>query len=72
LGDLDGFPLLTFTAPWALDDIEPTSPSAAYLTMLGRGLMEAHPMSALEAGEYLASLPGAADSWMPAEIAELL
>lgn len=39
---LDGeAPMVTFTAPWGINDVPPVSPSAAYLRMLGQGLREA-------------------------------
>lgn len=40
-GDLEGLPLLTFTAPWHATDIEPTAPSPGYLDHLAAGLREA-------------------------------
>ncbi len=42
VGDREGTPLLTFTAPWRAADVAPVAPSAAYLRMLAGGLAEAH------------------------------
>lgn len=39
-GTIEGIPLLTFTAPWTLQDVEPLMPSAAYLRYLAGGLLE--------------------------------
>lgn len=51
LGDLDGLPMITFTAP---DRIQPPNPpSAAYLAMIVAGLCEAHGWSRKRALERL-------------------
>ncbi|MBW4721302.1 histone deacetylase [Saccharothrix obliqua] len=68
LGDFDGFPALTFTAPWRAGDVEHTRPSGPYLVMLREGLREAHGWSTAEAAEYLAART---DFWSAEEIAEL-
>lgn len=70
-GWLDGAPLLTFTAPWSMAQVQTRAPSAAYLSMLSAGLREAHGWSRREAAAYLAALPGAAGSWMTDAIAAL-
>ncbi|QKV80322.1 histone deacetylase [Amycolatopsis sp. Hca4] len=71
LGDLDGHPVLTFTAPWSAAEVEKNPPSAAYLAMLVGGLREAHGWSAWEIAGYLAPLPGVRDHWTVREIAGL-
>lgn len=71
LGDLDGHPLLTFTAPWHARDVPWTVPSASYLRMLAAGLREAHGWDIHRAASYLAQLPGARGHWAPATIAAL-
>lgn len=71
-GDLDGVPLLTFTAPWRRTDVTAAAPSAAYLRMLGAGLMAGHGWHADEAAAYLAGRPGAAPCWDTGRIAALL
>jgi hypothetical protein len=71
LGDLDGCPVLTFTAPWAASEIEKNPPSAAYLAMLVGGLWEAHGWSLPEIAGYLAPLPGVRGHWSAREIADL-
>ncbi len=40
VGQLEGFPLLLFTAPHGIDHVEHTRPSPAYLAMLADGLRE--------------------------------
>jgi hypothetical protein len=71
LGDHDGHPMLTMTAPWAADSVDHTAPSAAYLRMLAAGLQEAHGWSPRRAAHYLASRPGCAGVWTAAAIIAL-
>jgi hypothetical protein len=54
LGEHDGRPALTFTAPWSAADVEHTAPSAAYLKMLAAGLSESHHWTAARIADYLA------------------
>jgi len=72
VGHRAGVPVLTFTAPWAMADVALSAPSAAYLTMLATGLSEAHGWPSDRIAEYLATRPGAAGTWHPADIARLL
>jgi hypothetical protein len=72
VGDQDGSPLLTFTAPWHAADVPATTPAVAYLRMLAAGLRAGHGWSTEHAAGYLAGLPGAAGSWTPDELTGLL
>lgn len=71
-GLLDGYPVLTFTAPWRSSEAVLNRPSAAYLRNLGSGLRESHGWNADRAAEYLAGRPGALGNWKSAAIAALL
>ncbi|MEV0368755.1 histone deacetylase [Streptomyces sp. NPDC050636] len=71
-GERDGYPVLTFTAPWRREDVAVNPPAAVYLRHLLAGIVAAHGWSALRAAEYLAGCPGAAGHWTAAEIAGLL
>ncbi|MFE6779187.1 histone deacetylase [Streptomyces sp. NPDC057702] len=71
-GTLEGLPLLTFTAPWHVDDVPPLAPSAPYLRHLAAGLMEAHGWDADRAADYLAGCSGAAGHWTRPDIVALL
>jgi hypothetical protein len=71
LGDLDGFPMLTFTAPWTAADVDHVAPSAAYLRMLAAGLREAHGWDTHRVAGYLTGLPGCAGAWTEAAILAL-
>ncbi|MET9695587.1 hypothetical protein ABZY31_01470 [Streptomyces sp. NPDC006529] len=71
-GAIEGIPLLTFTAPWTLADVQPLMPSAAYLRYLAGGLLESGPWAESDIAEYLSSCPGAAGNWTPAQVLELL
>lgn len=70
-GDLDGHPVLTFTAPWSSADVAPLAPSAAYLRMLLAGLLEGQGWDVVEAARYLAERPGARGVWTPERVREL-
>lgn len=71
-GWLDGFPVLTVTAPWRCGDVPGNAPAAAYLRHLGAGLREAHGWTAERSAAYLAECPGARGVWSPGAIAQLL
>jgi hypothetical protein len=62
-GDLDGMPLLTFTAPWLGADEAPTAPSARYLRLLADGLGEAHGWTLERAVDHLLTCPGVTPTW---------
>ncbi|GGP64719.1 histone deacetylase [Saccharothrix coeruleofusca] len=68
LGDRDGRPALTFTAPWRAAEVEHTAPSAAYLRMLATGLREAH---GWDTGRVAAYLAEATPFWSARDIAAL-
>ncbi|MBW8485504.1 histone deacetylase [Actinomadura parmotrematis] len=72
VGERDGRPMLTFTAPHPAAEAPLNAPSAPYLTMLGRGLAEAHGWDADRAAAYLAARPGARRNWTHRRIADLL
>lgn len=53
VGTIDGAPVLTFTAPHGIDDVEHVAPTAPYLAMIGAGLAESHRWSQAEITSYL-------------------
>jgi hypothetical protein len=59
LGDLDGHPQLTFTAPWSLAAVKPVAPAPAYRATIVAGLVEGHGLDPAEAGRTVAGYPGA-------------
>ena len=71
VGDLDGHPLLSFTAPWRAAEVRWMAPSAPYLRILMAGLREAHGWALHRITSYLAALPGVRGHWTPAAIAAL-
>ncbi len=71
-GALDGIPVLTFTAPWAMHEVEWVSPAAAYVAHLAAGLLESGSWDARSVADYLARCPGAAGRWSADRIAGLL
>ncbi|MFC4909858.1 histone deacetylase [Actinomadura gamaensis] len=58
VGELDGHPMLTFTAPHGAADAALNAPSAAYLAMLSGGLTETHGWPPERVSTYLMSCPG--------------
>lgn len=62
-GDVDGFPVVTFTAPWDPETVEFGRPGARYLAMLAAGLREAHGWSGERVHAYLGGLPGVQGLW---------
>ncbi|MGX2995866.1 histone deacetylase [Streptomyces sp. JNUCC 64] len=71
-GALEGLPVLTFTAPWRAEDVEVTTPAAAYLRHLARGLLDTGAWDAADVARYLARAPGAAGHWTPRTVSELI
>jgi hypothetical protein len=71
-GELDGLPLLTFTAPWTAAEVEWTRPSAPYLRHLANGLLETGRWEREAVAAYLVARPGAVGRWTPDEVIALL
>lgn len=71
-GDLDGHPMLTFTAPWGMADVAWNKPSAPYLRQIASGLLEAGAWSAPRIAAYLAGRPGASGHWTEEEVVALM
>lgn len=71
-GLLEGIPVLTFTAPWSMDDVAWVKPSAAYVRYLAAGILESGPWDERSTAAYLADCPGAAGHWSAAQILDLL
>jgi hypothetical protein len=69
VGETDGLPMVTFTAPWTRSDVDTRAPSAGYLRMIALGLMDTHGWSIDKASGYLAALPGVAGHWPATDIA---
>ncbi|MEU5692991.1 histone deacetylase [Actinosynnema sp. NPDC020468] len=55
LGERDGHPLLTFTAPWSAAEAERVAPSAAYLATIADGLRESHGWDDARTAAYLSA-----------------
>jgi hypothetical protein len=72
LGHRDGYPLLTFTAPWRASDVDAAAPSAAYLTMLAAGLKQSHRWASGRIADYLSSRPGALGAWRSQDVERLV
>jgi hypothetical protein len=71
-GQMDGVPLLTFTAPWAMTDVAWVAPSPAYVRLLVSGLLAAGAWDRDTVAAYVAACPGAAEHWSVEDITALL
>lgn len=71
-GQVDGLPVLTFTAPWSMHDVAWNVPSAAYVRHIGTGLLAAGAWDTEAVASYLAACPGAHGHWSPEAVAGLL
>ncbi|WSS31733.1 histone deacetylase [Streptomyces sp. NBC_01185] len=71
-GQMDGLPVLTFTAPWSADEVTLVPPSSAYVRFLASGLLEAGAWDADAVAAYVASSRGAAGYWSQHAIRDLI
>jgi hypothetical protein len=71
-GQVDGMPVLTFTAPWRMNDVRWVPPSSAYVRFLASGLLSAGVWDEEAVASYVAACPGAAGYWTEQGIADLL
>ncbi|WP_369185866.1 histone deacetylase [Streptomyces sp. Y1] len=73
-GDLDGHPLLTFTAPWDLAGAAAllNPPSPAYLRNIATALVRVHRWGPWRTAAYLATRPGAAPCWTTSTVCDAL
>jgi hypothetical protein len=71
-GQIDGLPVLTFTAPWGVQDVEWVPPSAAYVRFLASGLLTAGAWGVEAVASYVAACPGAAGHWSEQAISDVL
>lgn len=71
-GERDGTLMATFSAPWAMADVEVTTPSLVYLATLATGLSESHGLDVAAQAAYLAALPGSTIPWDADDLAGAL
>jgi hypothetical protein len=69
LGDRDGTPVITFTAP---EPPEPAAPSRAYLAHLVTGLRASHRLDDERLAAYLLAAPGMSMAWSASSLAAML
>ncbi|WP_227833234.1 hypothetical protein [Nocardia macrotermitis] len=72
LGEREGIPVLTCTAPWDPATVELRRPAPRYLRMLVEGLRESHGWDAERIHSYLVGLPGIRGLWDAAELDALI
>ncbi|GAA3393284.1 hypothetical protein GCM10017752_33720 [Streptomyces roseoviridis] len=71
-GDVDGVPLLTFTAPWTLGEVELREPAEAYVRLIANGLRASGAWAAEDIAAYLAGCPGAVGRYTADDVLGLL
>lgn len=71
VGELDGLPVLTFTAPDP-SVLQRNSPTPAYLATLVTGLRETHDLSDEQIIDYLLARPGTSPAWDRSRLADLV
>ncbi|MFE7756700.1 histone deacetylase [Streptomyces sp. NPDC057429] len=71
-GQIDGWPVLTFTAPWGADAVAPVAPALAYLRVLMSGLLETGAWDAGTVAAYVASTRGVGPRWPEQAIRDLI
>lgn len=71
-GQVDGLPVLTFTAPWKMNDVPWVAPSPAYVRFLASGLLSAGAWDVEAVASYVAACPGANGHWSEQGVADLL
>ncbi|MDX3364045.1 histone deacetylase [Streptomyces griseoaurantiacus] len=71
-GQVDGVPVLTFTAPWGMGDVPWNPPSAAYVRHVAAGLLSAGAWDVRTVASYVAGCPGAAGHWSRETVVDLL
>ena len=71
VGELDGHPVVTFSAP-DVDAVGVNAPTAAYLTTIARGLRQSHELADDAIVDYLLGCRGVDLEWEADELGELL
>ena len=72
LGDQDGFPIFTFTAPLTSVDPPLNAPGPRYLSVIARGLAETFGLSPQGILEYLRDVPGVRDRISEGELTRIV
>lgn len=72
VGELDGHPMLTLTAPRGVAGADLNAPTPPYLRTLAIGLAESHRWGPWRTAGYLATRPGAVGHWTPRTVAAVL
>ncbi len=72
VGELEGLPVVTFSAPWTAQTASLNAPSPNYLQLLARGLRESQGWSADDITAYLLAAPGVNLSWDRIRLASLV
>lgn len=72
IGEEEGYPIFTFTAPWRYKDVKPSRPSKSYLSTLILGYKETYSMQTMDIVDYLITKPGIFETYTFDELVELI
>jgi len=72
VGEIDGVPVVTFTASWTADEIAFNAPAERYVAMLVEGLRESHGVDDTACVDYLLGRPGIGVDWTRARLVDLV
>ncbi len=71
VGDIDEVPVVTFSSHHS-DELTLNAPRPAYVTMMARGLSEAHGLDGTAIIEYLLTRPGCRPGWTRRDLADVV
>jgi hypothetical protein len=71
VGEIDHVPVVTFTSS-VHDEMELNAPRPAYLTMMARGLAEAHHLDAEQIVDYVFGRPGCRPGWTREDVCQVV
>lgn len=72
LSEMDGLPVVTFSAPWSSQNAPLNAPSASYLQLIAAGLRETHRWPGARIADYLLAAPGVDLGWDRAALTQLI
>ncbi|WP_078546503.1 hypothetical protein [Litchfieldia alkalitelluris] len=72
LGEVENYPIFTFTAYWDKADVQYQVPSNEYLATILRGLLNTHKLTNQELIDYIIDKPGIKDNYTSDQILSLL
>ncbi len=72
VGEKENLPIITFTAKWDMDDVEPFAPGEKYLTTIIRGIKESQSVNPGDIFNYLKNIKGIAGRFSDKSLKEII